>query len=135
VRWRKDEIRDLFRRSRRRYARRIHRLRRRRSIGGGRDRAPAIIASGEGLRRWQEAKPAQLAERRAPLDEIARQLARPARAPKKLEPAGKSTTDLQRGDVLVFRADDTTAACSGLTAARGSIAPSCRSPIRSARTS
>jgi hypothetical protein len=69
-----------------------------------RDRALAIIGSGEDLRRWEH-DPALRRKREAALVKVRAQLEGPQPKRKKLRPPRRHETDLRPGDVLAYRTD------------------------------
>jgi hypothetical protein len=71
-----------------------------------RDRAIAVIDSGDDLRRWQDNPTAEVNQRKKHLAKLREQLLSPQPKPKKLKPVVKSSTDFQPGDVAVFRLNE-----------------------------
>jgi hypothetical protein len=73
-----------------------------------RDRAVAIIDSGEDLRRWEDNSRSAISQRKKHLAKLREQLLSPQPKAKKLKPSPKSSTDLRVGDVAVFRLNEQT---------------------------
>lgn len=69
-----------------------------------RTRALAVIDSGVGLQRWEQAGPKELAKREAALGKLRAQLTGPQPPRKTLRRPWRHVTDLQPGDVLAFTA-------------------------------
>ena len=74
-----------------------------RLIDSVRDRAIAVIDSGNDLRRWKDNSKSQINQRKKYLAKLRAQLLSPQPNPKKIKPFPKSTTDFKAGDVVVFR--------------------------------
>lgn len=71
-----------------------------------RDRAVAIIDSGDDLRRWQDNPKSEINQRKKHLAKLREQLLSPQPKPKKLKPFAKSSTDFKAGDVAAFRLNE-----------------------------
>jgi hypothetical protein len=80
-----------------------------RLVDGVRDRAIAVIDSGDDLRRWQDNPKAEINQRKKHLAKLREQLLSPQPKPKKLKPVLKSSTDFKAGDVAAFRLNEATA--------------------------
>jgi len=71
-----------------------------------RDRALAVIDSGDELRRWAELSKSDISRRKQHLLKLRQQLCGVQPKPKKLRPRQKSSTDFKPGDVVAYRVDD-----------------------------
>lgn len=74
-----------------------------------RDRAIAVIDSGDDLRRWQDNPKAEINQRKKHLAKLREQLLSPQPKPKKLKRFLKSSTDFKAGDVAAFQLNEATA--------------------------